>query len=335
MKRLLSFILFGSLVIITFWRLNPSRLPLRETKLGSPESHPIQPLLPARPQPVAASGTNLALREVWGLVESRDFTKLVANLRELGCPEQTIRDLVAFRICREYRKRLLEVETEFLVPLGYTKLFHAAQQQERIVKERELRVAMDNELETALGVSAEKLKADLMGWPSPTAGFLSLEKKRQVRDLKEKYERLIEAARQGLIPGDYDPATDARVKELEEQREVELAQVLTREELEESRMRSSPAARYVLEKLPEAGSEDEFRKMVGVVQEIGIEKTKTGGNPYDLPFLPSGFNANKGEDEGELSKKRAQLNARLKEVLGEQRFTEMQLAQKKPRAEGN
>src|SRR5258705_11526606 len=56
----------------------------------------------------------------WKSIESRDPQKLIANLRDIGCPEQTIRDLMTFRVCRQYRKKLLELEMSYLIPLGYT-----------------------------------------------------------------------------------------------------------------------------------------------------------------------------------------------------------------------
>src|SRR2546421_7647285 len=34
---------------------------------------------------------------LWKSIESRDPQKLISNLRDIGCPEQTIRDLMTFR----------------------------------------------------------------------------------------------------------------------------------------------------------------------------------------------------------------------------------------------
>jgi hypothetical protein len=333
MKRFLQLSLFSGLVLIVLFEWNTSRRSFKEDQPNPPETRVVQPLMVQRPKPVPASGTNEPPEPLWASIDSEDLTKLLANLREIGCPEQTIRDLVTFRVCREYRNRLLEIETRLLVPLGYTKSLDWASHQERRWKERALRVAMDNELETVLGVSAAKLKASLLGWPHPDEGFLPLEKQRQVRDLTERYQRLIEEARQGLISWDSDPKIDARVKELEQQKEAELAQLLTPHELEESHLRSSPAARYVLDHLPEAGSEEEFRKMVRVVDELGMENPKAGGNRYGLPLFGS-VNSDTGEEERELTEKNAQLDTRLKEILGEERFAEMKRSEQNGQPEG-
>jgi hypothetical protein len=254
-------------------------------------------------------------------------------LREIGCPEQTIRDLVTFRVCRAYRNRQIEVETRLLIPLGYTKLLDPASAQERRLKEREFRAAVENDLETLLGVSAEKLRASVVGWPEPDENFLPLEKRKQARELTERYQRMIEEAREegGGFYGFYgDPKVDAKVEKLNQRKEAELAQLLTAYELEESRLRSSPAALYVLEHLPEAGSESEFRTMMRVVQEVGIAEPRTGGNRYGL-----GPQNEDGHKEREFAEKQARLEMRLMEVLGEARFAEMQSAEQKRQAEEN
>jgi len=279
--------------------------------------------------PLPVLETNDSSKVQWASLEPSDPQKFIINLRAIGCPEQTIRDLITFRICREYRKRLIEVETGFLIPLGYTKSLHALSHKQRSVEERELRQSMDKELETLLGVSAAKLKMSLVGRQIPDSDFLPPEKKRLVRELNERYGRLIEEASQGLSGFDFDPQVDARVKELNQQKEVELAKLLTARELEESRLRSSPAAYYVLENLPEASSETEFRQMVKVVNEIGIAEPQSAQNRYRLPFLLPGVSSNAPNRDRELADKQAQLEVRLEQELGSDRYTEMKLAEKK------
>ena len=56
--------------------------------------------------------TNTILRRQlfsWRDVESPDFTTYIANLRGIGCPEQTIRDIIIADVNQLYsRKRALE-----------------------------------------------------------------------------------------------------------------------------------------------------------------------------------------------------------------------------------
>src|SRR6266705_6788254 len=60
-------------------------------------------------------GTNIVLRRQffsWRAVESDDYPTYVSNLREIGCPEQTIRDIIIADVNALYsRRRGLEIVT--------------------------------------------------------------------------------------------------------------------------------------------------------------------------------------------------------------------------------
>ncbi len=57
--------------------------------------------------------TNIIVRHenfTWDQIESADYATLIKNLRALGCPEQTIRDIVITDVDREFdRRRATEV----------------------------------------------------------------------------------------------------------------------------------------------------------------------------------------------------------------------------------
>ena len=52
------------------------------------------------------SASDQAPATLWQAIESPDPAQFVANLRALGCPEQTIRDIAVFRLSREFHARL-------------------------------------------------------------------------------------------------------------------------------------------------------------------------------------------------------------------------------------
>src|SRR2546427_7254109 len=60
-------------------------------------------------------GTNIVLRRQffsWREVESDDYPTYIANLRDIGCPEQTIRDIIIADVNGLYtRRRALEILT--------------------------------------------------------------------------------------------------------------------------------------------------------------------------------------------------------------------------------
>src|SRR5437879_11925524 len=58
--------------------------------------------------PSSQGGTNIVLRRQffsWRSVESDDYPTYVANLRDIGCPEQTIRDIIIADVNLLYSRR--------------------------------------------------------------------------------------------------------------------------------------------------------------------------------------------------------------------------------------
>ena len=103
MRRLLPFSLVLNLVLLLAagWRtLHPppmNRVPRSE--VGKPAGKQSARRLAQARQAVSPPATP------WAAIESADLQRFMANLRALGCPEQTVRDIVALRICRAYRDR--------------------------------------------------------------------------------------------------------------------------------------------------------------------------------------------------------------------------------------
>ena len=279
------------------------------------------------PAPLAA-----APRTPWDAIESKDLVRLIANLRAVGCPEPTIRDLVTLRVCRKYRGGLLDREAEDERAWDYTRSRNPRQAAENRGRQNELRNLMDTELEALLGVSASLLKSVVLGWPDSGDPFdyLPPDKRGQVRALRQRYQRLDEEARQGLPPWESDPAVDSRVKELERQKQAEMSTLLTAQELEAFNLRESPAAKYVLSHLPEAKSEAEFRTMVQAVGEVGIEGSEASDLRHRLGIAGGPDTSDADRQQAE---KQAQLEARLKELLGAERTAEQQQEEQARQAE--
>jgi len=271
--------------------------------------------------------TNERPAPLWAAVESQDPARFMVNLRALGCPEQTIRDVVTFRLCRENRDRLLALKTEWTRSWDYTRYRPSSEGSLQHQQEIELRNALDRDLETLLGVSAHDLKRAVFGLPgsSDYPEYLALETRAKVRDLDLRYRRLHQEAQQGLLSREGNDAFQARVAELDAQKQTELATLLTPHELEMHKLHLSPAAQYALEYLPEAQSEDEFRKLTQAVEEVGLQPPWLETTSFSQRY---GFGD--GKDMREKVRKqadqKARLQARLKELLGEQRFAELMQA---------
>ena len=74
--------------------------------------------VPDVPRPTADTGpfikTNVVVRHenfTWEQVESTNYVTFIKNLRAMGCPEQTIRDIIISEVDRFYAHRRLEEVT--------------------------------------------------------------------------------------------------------------------------------------------------------------------------------------------------------------------------------
>jgi hypothetical protein len=254
----------------------------------------------------------------------------MANLRAIGCPEQTIRDIVALRICRAYRDRLVELETTSARSWDYTRNLTQRAWRESLHQQSELRNEMTYTLESSFGQSRRELTSALLGWPDrrrdPTE-FLDVEKRRQLRELDLRYERAKSALEDKGWTGELDSEGAARLRELERQKQADLAALLSPQELQDYLYRRSPAASYVGKNLPEAKSESEFQAMVRVAQEFEMARDPASARQR----------IGLGTGDPDLAKadaeREAAFNQRLKEVLGETRVAEQQAAEQQRLAE--
>ena len=260
----------------------------------------------------------------WAALDTTDSAQLIANLRAIGCPEQTIRDLVIFRICGAYRARIVEAEAWAARSWDYTRDRDQEEWRRQQAERSRLRNQMMSEIESALGLPFRDLSASILGWP--TAGtsseFLSFDKRRQVREIEQKYAELSQELTQRQFMGGLDAEDQAQLAEWSRQQEAELAAILTPAELEERFYRESEVARYVRQSLPAAQSEAEFRLMVQLAAE------------YDLANHPHPFAARYGipgaeQEPGvqDYQARKAAFDERLKEALGEQRIAEQSAAE--------
>jgi len=186
----------------------------------------------------------------WSQLESSDFQQYMANLRAVGCPEETIRDLVVAEVNKLYGPK-------------FAALMAQTQQYEYWKPtSKKSRDALNKQLEALRGEKRELLKT-LLGidsdpseqWANVTAdqlveqgrfGFLSAEKQKQVREILARYE----------LNNEMD------TRRARDQRRQELAQVLSPEELYQFELRDSNAADSVRGRFGQADlTEAEYKKL--------------------------------------------------------------------------
>jgi hypothetical protein len=268
---------------------------------------------------------------VWASLDSRTPSELIANLRAVGCPERTIRDIVVLRICREYRARMKAADAAVAAAWDFTRMRSRREWQESNNLKQEVRAEMTARIEDLFDLDWAQISQEILGWPRSgmtVNDYLSREKQRELSRIDREYRR----ARQDLnlemkeITGDVSAADRASVHELEVKRQGEIAALLTPSELEQYRYRQSAAAEYARANLPEAKSEAEFRAMVRVVEEFGMQET-TGS--FGLPY---GFAKDADSGLGPEQQRQEAFDRRLREVLGEDRIAE-QATEEDARAE--
>jgi LysM repeat protein len=256
--RVLLFLSLGANVALLLWFVTTHRKTAREGLNDSTHA--------------ASVKTNVVVRRqffTWGEVESSDYPTYIANLRDIGCPEQTIRDIIIAEINTLYARRLA---TELVTPEQQwwrsepdTNTVRAAAQ-----KARELEDERRALLARLLGTNWES--GDLVNLPRPSRqsialdgpvlGALPLDVKEAVETVSARSQDQMQAyldeqRRAGTTP---DPAELARLRQ---QTRAELARLLTPAQLEEYLLRYSQHANNLRTELGQLkyfnATPDEFR----------------------------------------------------------------------------
>jgi hypothetical protein len=251
------------------------------------------------PDGAAGSGTNLhglirtnviVRRQFfsWSEVESSDYPTYIANLRDIGCPEQTIRDIIIADVNALYARRLA---TEVVTP---DQQWWRSTPDPSVVKAAADKArALNNErralLTRLLGPDWES--GDLANLPRPSRpgvaldgpvlGQLPADVKKAVQDIsahaQERLQAYLDAQRrQGKEPG---PAELARLRQ---QTRDELADTLTPAQLEEFLLRYSQDANNLRTELGQLkyfeATPEEFRSIFRATDAIDQQLEQLAGS---------------------------------------------------------
>lgn len=225
--------------------------------------------------------TNVVLRRQflsWSHVESPDYTVYIQNLRSIGCPEQTIRDIIIADVDALFARRRA---TEVISPQQEWWRSEPSPEVVRLAAEKLL--ALDNErrdlLTRLLGPDWEA--GDLTNLPRPShpgvaldgpvLGTLPNETKQAVANISARAEQRLQdylnsVKASGKTP---DPAEMARMRQ---ETRNELAGVLTPQQLEEYLLRYSQTANDIRAELGKLkyfnATPDEFRSIFRATDSI-------------------------------------------------------------------
>ncbi len=255
----------------------------------------------------------------WGSVESQDYREYIQNLRAIGCPEETIRDIIIADINKLYASKIAA-----LYPSA--KEFKFWRVEDRVArKEEKDRDHSRHELEQEkrelihqlLGVDYDAELARASGKPDnedARYGFLSPEKQEQAKTLREKYRQMErELFKDG---GGWTPENRAKFSAMRAEGEAEMAKLLGPADFEQYQFRNSYTARSMRESLTGfQPNEDEFRDIYAI--------RKAYDDQYGFAQKRGGNEAVSEEQKGAQQK----LDEQLKATLGADRFREYQLSQ--------
>ncbi|HET7625926.1 MAG TPA: hypothetical protein VFM25_11750, partial [Verrucomicrobiae bacterium] len=286
---------------------------------------------PAKPrvlyEPSQPGKTNVVVRRqafMWSQIESPDYPTFVANLRDIGCPEQTIRDIIIADVNSLYAKRLA---TEIVTPEQQWWRSQPDTNTLRIASEKIH--ALDDErralLTRLLGPDWES--GDMVSLPRPSRpgvvldgpvlGYLPSTVKQQIEEISshstDQMQTYLNSQReQGKEP---DPAELARMRQ---QTRDELSKILTPAQLEEYLLRYSQNATNLRNDLGEMkyfnATPDEFRQLFRATDSIDQQ----------LELLAGKTDPNSALQRNQLEQQR--INA-IKIALGPERFSQYALLQ--------
>jgi hypothetical protein len=290
-----------------------SSRPRRSITLTSAVAREATLAAPVEPPPPAPPGLPpLPPGFQWSLVESPDLTIYIANLQFIGCPPETIFDIIKPEHDDQFAARMETLFAPF-----------ATRFWELMLKgEKNLEKEYGKPIE-ALGeekkVSWEKLEA-LIGYQPPAktrtnrnlqrlADFLPAEKQKQFAVLNAQFDALeadLTKPTDGPIPAD----RSKRLKALRDQRAEAIQNLLTPAELAEYQVRTSAHAHWAERVIGFEPKPEEFAAVALLKQKLDTEfPAPKAGDP----------------DARELKAQRQVAeDLRLLTLLGPQRFAEYQ-----------
>ena len=267
-------------------------------------------------RPAFLPGQALGFR--WSELESTDYRNYAENLRKIGCPEETVQDIILAEINHLYAPKIRAVQQ------GRTGKRHYWQPEPAWSPDNS--AAQNAVITERNGVIKELLGIDFDEYnrtndPSPLdqdgpCAFLADVKQRQVRALEEKYRELrarIYAASHGVITAEDRTA----LTQLEQQQAAEMDALLTPNERFEYGLRNSATSLRLQRDLEAFNpNETEFRAIYQA--QTAIQDRAPASNTTSNAGNTSQATADDAE---------AAVTAQLRAALGDQRFIEYQWSQ--------
>ena len=271
LQRLLLISIVANLVCLAglFWMLADRQQP--PAQLGSPVSAAAS--AGAGRAPGQAAPVERIVREVerfhWSQIEADDYQTYVENLRRIGCPEETIRDLVKQDLDKLYDQRKADILSKAPARKEYWKTGNPSALSRPSSATSSQMAQLDREKNEVLGDLFGSQGVAAINRPSPLArarsqsksgyamDFIPEETKAELNTLEREFgSELLKKMAQGAT----DAQDMAEIRRMRTERDDRIATMLTPEQKTEYDLRKSPtAANMRLQMDGFDPSEDEFR----------------------------------------------------------------------------
>jgi hypothetical protein len=235
---------------------------------------PANEISPASPEPVTPQIITVTNQLTWAQLESEDYRAYIQRLRSIGCPEQTIRDIIIADLDKLIAPRVQSI-------YGRRKNLHYWQSEEEELanntnqsditrKQRALDREKREIIQQLLGVDLVRERMKQLGqedYYERRLSFLSEDKRGQVRQLLDEFDEQEQNVRQKeWEEGDALSPEDAlKLKKLREDREAEITKLLSPEERQQYELWLSPTANAVRRSVYGMdATEEEFQKIYNI-----------------------------------------------------------------------
>ncbi len=250
----------------------------------------------------------------WAQLEAEDYRDYVARLRSIGCPEQTIRDIIIADVDKLLAPKLQAAggrtnAITYWQPVEQ-ELWEDAEQKEALRQQREVDFQKREVIRQLLGVDlvGERMRTQGQGdYFGDRLGFLPEEKRARVRMALDHFADDERALLEQQAEEGNGLTSNAEIVRIRQEREVTLGQLLTPDERKQYDLWFSPNAAAVRESVfGMNAAEEEFLKL------YELRRTFTSR-------FGDGFNSSDPAWND--------YQAQIRQTLGEQRYAEYARAQ--------
>lgn len=253
----------------------------------------------------------------WHMVESEDYKKYIANLRAIGCPEETIKDIITADVNKLFasRKHALTASTNKFQYWKSGNMFASMMDEDKIKQTQELAKEKRALLKELLGVAPDE-KPDLLGGINPFEALLDFLSPAKQTDVAEIYQKYQAKMMKGFGNGAPDAEDMKKIQATQKEMEAELAKTLTPEEYQAYQLRMSTTAMSMRMQLTSMDpSEQEF---------LDIFKVKKG---LDDQFGAYGMAGQSKEEKDKYAAAKKEVDAQIKTILGDDRYADYERSQ--------